>query len=156
MDQIYMDNCEDEDFKLLVKFNEKAGLFKEMVSTERLTYYDVSASTVTDIGARIELKKRDADTFTYPTLFMEDTKLNIVLDYLCYGDIPLYVNFMKDGNVVIFNLSKLSKRPEYNERRTYSKGYNSWEYQGKNELDMCDAWIYDYTGNLIRKPVKNT
>lgn len=155
MDKQLFDHYEYTDYDKLITFNEKTGLFKEIAPTERLTYYDASACTITDMGARIELKSRDASTFQYPTLFMEDTKLNIVLDYLFYGDSPLYVNFMADGNTVIFNLSKLNIRPKYEERRTYSPSYKCWEYQGKNGLYLSDAFIYDSNGNLIQKPHKS-
>ena len=131
MDKQLFERYETEDYDKLIAFNEKTGLFRQIVPTVKMEYYDASACTITDTGARIELKSRDISTFQFPTLFIEDTKLNIVLDYLCYGDAPLYVNFMADGNTVIFNLdfSKWKVRPEYKKQRTYSPSYQAYEYQ---------------------------
>ena len=78
VNQAYFDENEKTDYEKLITFNEKTGIFKYISPSERLSYYDASACTITENGARIELKSRNISTFQYDTLFIEDTKLNIV------------------------------------------------------------------------------
>lgn len=154
MDIRIFDYYENSDYNKLLDFNNKTHIFKEIVPAEYMEYYDASACTITNQGSRIELKSRKATTFQYDTLFIEDTKLNIIVDYMIYNDLPLYINFMEDGNTVIFNLnfSKWKNRPDYKKQRTYSPSYESWEYQGKNYLPISEAFIYDKEGKLLQKP----
>lgn len=154
MDRRLFDEYENNDYNKLLLFNDKTHIFKEIVQTEKLEYYDASACTISNQGARIELKSREINTFQYETLFIEDTKLNLIVDYMIFKDFPLYINFMGDGNTIVFNLNfaNWSKRPVYKKCRTYSPSYQSWEYQGKNFLPISEAYIYNKDGKLIQKP----
>ena len=58
-------------------------------------------------------------------------------------DIPLYINFLSDGTVLVWNLSKLKKQPvEKCDTRINNKGYKSLYKQYRDFLYVSDAIIY--------------
>jgi hypothetical protein len=64
---------------------------------------------------------------------------------------PLYINFLDDGTVIIFNLNKLKKRPvKSGTMNIKSKGYKKFEVAKRQFLYISDAAIYK-DGKLIKK-----
>lgn len=147
---------EDEGWDRLVALNEKTGWFKVLGRAPKLNHFDASAQT----GSRkfaIEIKTRDmtlsddggvvglsnGKPFTGRTLYIEDHKLvELLLDAVVEGWTPLYVNFLKDGHVVIFNLLSLKKKPMVTKRMgMLSNGYGAVEMSARKGLWLEDAYI---------------
>lgn len=142
MNHTYFNKNEKDDYAKLIEFNDKAKLFAELVQIKGDKHYDASGVTMDGRTCRIELKTRNFNMGDYSTLFIEDHKTaNLLFDYICLNDEPIYLNFLNDG-IAIFNLRKLVKRPVIDTRRTKSEGYGCWEYSARNALYIEDAAIY--------------
>lgn len=147
---------EDEGWEKLVSLNERMGWFKVLGRAPEKNHFDASAQT----GSRkfaIEVKTRDmtlsddggvvglsnGKPFTGRTLYIEDHKLvELFLDAVVEGWTPLYINFLKDGHVIIFNLMKLSRKPMVTKRMGMaSGGYGAIEMGSRKGLWMEDAYI---------------
>ena len=92
----------------------------------------------------------------YNTLYIDDYKAcNMLMDFVALNLIPIYVNFMADDTIIVFNLLRLHKRPKITKNRTYSKGKQAYEYSDRQELYIEDAYIYKKDKNnryrLIKK-----
>ena len=86
------------------------------------------------------------------TIMIESHKMASQLLYASfYGYTPIYVNFMLDGSVIIFNLHNLKVFPVRKDKvPTYSKGYQRKEEEMKYYLHLKDACIYK-NNKLIKK-----
>lgn len=128
--------------------------------------YDFDASGITKDGEKvsIELKRRnyhlsddlklvrDDDGNSFDGIFIESHKLlELWARYIAYGEITLYVNFLSDGKIALFNLGKITKF-EKAKKKIQSKGYEGFEISTRVILSMDDAWIYDDNCQLIHKP----
>ena len=93
----------------------------------------------------------DNRTYTADTEYIEAHKsTSMIFDYLYKHDEPLYVNFLKDGTIVLFNLTKLSDTPKKQRVKIKSKGYEREEYEYRFFLPLKDAAIYK-NGQLIKR-----
>ena len=94
--------------------------------------------------------------YTANTIYIETHKVgDLLLDYVCYKTVPLYINFLNDGFVILYNLLTLKHRPTKVAKRIYSKLYQGFELSKREELLLDDAWIYQKENNtykLIKKP----
>ena len=146
---------EETDYLLLKDFNSFLGLKSLDKCPEKHTT-DASGYTQDGKYINIELKQRDISINTYSSLYIEAHKVgDMLLDYVLENKIPLYVNFLKDGYVVVFNLSKLKHRPNKVAKRIWSELYQGFELAKREELKLEDAYIYRKENNkykLIHKP----
>lgn len=160
----YFETNEKQDFKMLLTFNNAAHIFSEVGATPQYHHCDATAQTVTKFGEvrkfNIELKRRNltlgpdgtvmGEHFTADTIFIESHKAcDLLMDNLM-GYEPLYVNFLNDGIVMIFNLNKLTKRPKKEKKIIKSKGYNTMEVAARQGLYIKDAAIYK-NNKLIKR-----
>ena len=85
------------------------------------------------------------DKFNENTLFIESHKIaDLLLDQVI-GYEGLYVNFLNNNVVVIYNVGKLSVRPKLEKKRIPSRGYQGFEMAFREGLHIKDAAIYkDY------------
>lgn len=146
----YFEEKEKEDFTELTKLNEDVFHLNNIGRTPQLHHTDASGLTKDGRVINIELKQRDFDMYTYKTLYIDDHKCcNLLMDFVVLKYIPIYINFMTDDTAIVFNLSRLRKRPKITKQRTYSKGKQAYEYNDKQELYVEDAYIYkkDNKGN---------
>lgn len=167
MDKKYFEENEEEDLKKLIDFNEKAHIFYSITPSKVKHHTDASGYTA-DRYFNIELKNRNqillsdgrisgcsqtGKEYIDETIFIEDHKLSdMLLDWLTMGLEPLYFNFLANGWVMIYNLSKLTIRPKkYLNMKINSKGYKSMEFGNRQGLYIKDAAIYDSNYNLIKK-----
>ena len=156
-------NREEEDFdvseqkcwELLQDFIEHSNFksnLKEFGRKEECNYVDATGLTTSNQVLNMELKRRNSKLGQYSTLFAEGHKLaDLYLDYFCLNKIPLYINFLEDGHVVIYNLTKLKHRHEADkERKKWSQGYKAFEMSQSQKLDVRDAHIYKRVGDKFR------
>lgn len=166
MDREYSFKIENEDYDLLQDFNKVLNLI-DLGRTPRNHYSDASGKTTDGKMMNIEIKRRNqnllpnltisGETYTASTIYIETHKAgSLYLDYTTNNLIPIYINFLNDGVVVLYNLLRLSKRPETVVKKIYSKLYQSYELSKREELLLQDAWIYKKDENneykLIYKP----
>ena len=161
MNQDYAKQKEDEGFKLLKEFNEKVLKLKDLGRTPEKHTTDASGFTSDNKYINIELKKRNmrltddfklsAETYTVDTLFIEAHKAgDLLLDYICYKHIPLYINFLDDDTVIVFNLSTLKHRPRKIAKKIESKLYEAFELGKREGLLLKDAYIYKKINNSYK------
>lgn len=169
MNRDYALETEKNDYLLLEHFNKVLKLMELGKCPEKHTT-DASGYTTDGRIANIELKSRDLHfsgmtligatsnnmPYTADTLYLEAHKAgDMLLDYVVDKKIPLYINFMKNGYVILFNLSTLKHRPKKVCKKIYSKLYQGFELAKREELQLKDAWIYQMINNeykLIHKP----
>lgn len=163
----YFSENESNDIDKLIRFNEKTHIFEHIKETEIKHYTDATGYSMDRIF-NIELKNRNQVLLTNgkisgctqngkpyidDDIFIEDHKAaDMLMDYVAYGLEPLYINFLANGWVLIFNLSKLSVRPrKHLNLKINSKGYRSMEFGNRQGLYLKDAAIYDSNYNLVKK-----
>ena len=170
MDKQFFDKNEENDFEKLLAFNEATGIFDSIGATQQKYHTDATASTTNKFGEtrywNIELKDRnlnlledgrisgatDKGTFFDTTIFIESHKVADMLFDMINGLTPLYINFLSDGHILIFNLSNLKKRPKKTGvMNIRSKGYQKFEIAKREGLYISDAAIYDKKYKLIKK-----
>ena len=152
----YFEEKEEEDYKEFTKLNEDILHLKNIGRTPQLHHTDASGLTKDGRVINIELKQRTFDMDTYETLYIDDHKCcNLLMDFVVLKFIPIYINFMTDDTAIVFNLSRLSKRPKITKQRTYSKGKQAYEFNDKQELYIEDAYIYKKDNNGKYKLIKS-
>lgn len=139
----YFETNEKNDLQLLYEFNYQTKLFQSIKPTKEKSQIDAIATK----GKRefaIELKHRYINLEKYKSIMIEDYKLaSMMLEYAINKREPLYVNFLADGTVVIFNLIKLSTMPKMRITDIKSEGYDKMQCQERRYLlDIKDAVIY--------------
>ena len=144
--ELLQDFIECSNFKIHIK---KYG------RTEECDYVDATGLTTSNQFLNMELKRRYQTLGKYDTLYAEGHKIaDLYVDYFCDNKIPLYINFLNDNYVVIFNLIKLKRRHKAVKGRNWSQGYNAFEMTQSQRLDLKDAFIYKKENNkykLIQK-----
>lgn len=159
MNKEYFDKNEENDMKLLYEFNLHTNLFSGLKQADYSHFSDATAYTVSRLGEyrkyNIEIKKRNAvllkngkisgATFVDDTIIIESHKAcDLMLDNI-NGYEPLYINFLNNNVVVIYNLNKLTVRPTSMKKFIKSKGYEGFELAFREGLHIKDAAIYkDY------------
>lgn len=155
-ENIYFEEKEEEDYKEFTKLNEDILHLKNIGRTPQLHHTDASGLTKDGRVINIELKQRTFDMGKYKTLYIDDHKCcNLLMDFVVLNLIPVYINFMTDDTAIVFNLSRLHKRPNITKQRTYSKGKQAYEYNDKQELYIEDAFIYKKDNNGRYKLIKS-
>lgn len=155
-ENIYFDKKEEEDYKEFTKLNEDIFHLNNVGRTPQFHPSDASGLTKDGRVINIELKQRYFDMDNYKTLYIDDHKCcNLLMDYVVLKFIPIYINFMTDDTAIVFNLSRLHKRPKITKQRTYSKGKQAYEFNDKQELYVEDAYIYKKDNNGKYKLIKS-
>ena len=170
MKQEFFNENEEKDFEKLKVFNQATGIFDEIGQTNHKYHTDATATTTNKLGEtrywNIELKDRnlnlmedgrisgatDKGTFYDYTILIESHKVADMLLDMINGLTPLYVNFLSDGHILIFNLANLKKRPQKTGvMNIRSKGYQKFEIAKREGLFISDAAVYDKNFKLIKK-----
>lgn len=149
----FFNEKEQENIDNLNLFNELKGFFESVTKTPEGYEWDASGITVDGRVYNAELKTRDAVltdagtvsgiNFNDSTVIIESDKAApLLFDYLINGRLPLYINFLQDGTVLVWNLSNLKTRPTHEPVIINNKGYSKM-YKGYREyLPVSDAIIY--------------
>ena len=150
----YVDTMEDMGFALLTALNAEKHWFSSLTRLGDGYYADASGITSDMRKVIIEVKTREmvmtpdgqmADandpSRTYGSVMIEGHKMtDLILDSIS-GYLPLYINFLADGSVIIFNMSNLKMRPITSKTRIYSKAAAKFDISARYLLDMSDAII---------------
>lgn len=150
----YFETNENQDFKLLLDFNEHTHIFNNLRRAKEGHHTDAIGEHTSKLGEKrtfnIELKKRFCSVHKYDDVYIEDYKLaSMLLDYQFFGVEPLYICFYDDATV-IFNLNKLKRYPKTSILNIYSEGKQVTQTQERRyRLSMDDAVIY-HNYNLIK------
>lgn len=159
MNKNYFDTNESNDMKLLYDFNLHTNIFSGLNPSEYSHFSDATAYTISRLGEErkfnIEIKKRNAvllksgkvsgATFVDDNIIIESHKACDLLFDNINGYEPLYINFLDNNVVVIYNLNKLSIRPQSMKKFIKSNGYQGFEIASRQGLNIKDAAIYkDY------------
>lgn len=173
MDRNFAYGMEDKGYAKLEHFNRHFLHLQELARMPKNTPSgDASGITTDGTEINIEIKVRNQNlldnliisgsssshTYTADTIYIEAHKAgDMYLDYMIYGKEPIYINFLNDGYVVVYNLSRLKTRPNRVQKKIWSKLYQNWENQIREELPLNEAFIYKWDGNnyiLVSKPNK--
>ena len=104
----------------------------------------------------VEGVNENGNQYTADTIYIEGHKAaDLFLDYVMLDYLPMYINFLNDDVVVVYNLLKLNKRYEKQHRRIWSELYQSFEIADRELLALEDAFIYKKENNeykLIWRP----
>lgn len=142
MNETYAINTEQHDYEKLQDFNKFLKL-KELGKRPAKDTTDASGFTADEHEVNIELKSRNININTFQTIYIESHKIaDMLLDYNIDHKIPLYINFLQDDYVVVFNLAMLKHRPEKIIKPIWSQLYQSFELGKREGLLLEDAWIY--------------
>lgn len=142
MNETYAINTEQQDYDKLQDFNKYLNL-RELGKRPDKDTTDASGYTEDGHEVNIELKSRNIGINTFKTIYIENHKVaDMLLDYTIDKKIPLYINFLNDDYVVVFNLAKLRHRPRKVNKRIWSQLYQAFEMAKREELRLEDAWIY--------------
>lgn len=168
---------EADGFEKMQTFNDSYLQLTDFGKTPEKYIYDASGTTLDGRTLAIEIKDRDlalchtTDTYfiqgTLPdgkpyydsTIMIEGHKAaSMYFDAVVNGTVPMYINFMQNGYVVVFNLQMLKHTPTFKQKKIKSIGYDKMEIGQRYFLSMKDAFIYaqtqDNTYRLIHKPDK--
>jgi hypothetical protein len=156
-----------KDWELLQLFNDKINLNK-LGQTPKKWYFDASGYTHLNQYTELELKnrngvikenyieftKKNKDTYTATTVYIEPQHYSrMVDDYRFDGVVPLYVNFLADGSIIVWNLATLKKKPEWKwVTHIWDEGKKIYKDEWRILLDINEAFIYDSKYNLVKKP----
>lgn len=170
MNQDFAIEKENEGYEKMQHFNDRVLHINEFGRCPEKYRTDASGYTASMERINIEIKDRDLNLtddmrlsggcksgiYQVDDCFIESHKAaDMLFDYLCDGIIPLYVNFTANDCVIVYNLSKLRKRPGTVVKRIYSNLYNGFELAKRQGLMLSDAWIWRRVGDnyeLISKP----
>lgn len=171
MNKEFAKENEKSDFELLTQFNDYLKLV-ELGQCPEKWHSDASGYTRDGRYINIELKQRnqvllknltisgctkEGKSYTGRTIYAEAHKCgDMLLDYCCEQKEPLYINFLLNDVVIVFNLAKLRYRPTKVSKRIYSSLYEGFELAKREELLLEDAFIYKKDENneykLIHRP----
>lgn len=171
MNEIYFENNESKGFELLQDFNQKLKIQNLEKAIKKKHQFDASGYTPSNKPVEIEIKIRDYNLEKYydkwfiskgeyktDTVMIENHKLcPLLLDWVCGKTIPLYVNFFKNGYVLLHNLSNLGSKPEEKPFKIHSDGYETTQFEWRTLLKLNCGWIYKKNGEnyeLVQKGTK--
>lgn len=142
MNSNYFKSNEDNDFEMLVKFNEETKYFDRIERCEDKNVIDAKALKG-DKQFNIELKMRYMDINKFNSIYIEPNKVaKLLLEYQINGTIPLYINFFQNQNTVaIWNLSKITSYEYEPCVKIWDEGHGKYKYEARFCLYPRDACI---------------
>lgn len=172
-DENFFTESEKKCWEKLKDFNEHVLHIQDLGTTPKKHWTDASGNTADSRYFNMELKNRNqviyvddnseyiasgttdkGNTYIADNLYIEQHKVcSMLLDWICLGYEPIYINFLENC-IVVYNLSRLKRRPIPEPKKIHSKGYGKMEIGTREGLFLTDATIYDYQYNLIKRPEK--
>ena len=141
----YFDDTEDADALRFKHLADETGWWSTITRADYADPYDFTGTAIDNRQMLMELKYRDMDADAYPDYFIEVDKLaDCYLHAAMTHSTPLYINFFKDGNVLIWNLLELKTQPIKEKIRRENKGFNTMEVSNVYKLAASDAYKYTF------------
>ena len=149
---------EQEDWLAMQSFNSLLSL-TQLGQTPVGTFYDVSGYTNDGTLVEIELKGRNIsldDLNNNPVysegIIVEAEKISDMLfDSNIEHTIPLYINFLNDNHIVVFNFKRFKKRPQRKKIRIKNQGEGVNEKVTRYYLPLEEGIIYKKEGDKYTK-----
>lgn len=163
---------EEKDYLLMREFNENVLKLRDLGKTELMHHSDATGYTTDGRFINIELKSRNVTLqpnctisgtsntskkgYTADTIFIESHKMaDLLLDYVYEKKVPLYVNFINNKTVILYNLSALKHKPKTTALKLWNELHTGFEMAKRLELPITDAYIYikeDNNWKLTHRP----
>lgn len=144
-DKKYFDRTEDEDALRMQRLADETGWWSSVTPNEYGAPIDFEGDAIDKRHTLIEVKYREMDADAYDDYIIEVDKLaDCYLHAAMTHSTPLYINFFKDGNVLIWNLLELKTRPTKEKVRRENKGFNTMEVSNVYKLAASDAYKYTF------------
>ena len=144
-DKKYFDRTEDEDALRMQRLATETGWWSTITPNEYGAPIDFEGDAIDKRHTLIEVKYRDMDADAYDDYFIEVDKLaDCYLHAAMTHPTPLYINFFKDGNVLIWNLLELKTMPIKEKIRRANKGFDTMEVSNVYKLAASDAYKYTF------------
>lgn len=144
-DKKYFDRTEDEDALRMQRLANETGWWTTVTPNEYGAPIDFEGDAIDKRHTLIEVKYRDMDADAYDDYFIEVDKLaDCYLHAALTHSTPLYINFFRDGNVLIWNLLELKTQPTKQKIRRENKGFNTMEVSNVYKLAASDAYKYTF------------
>ena len=148
MEKNYFITNEENGWSLLQKLNDKYNYFTELTHSPSASTWDVSGYTRDGRKVIIELKTRQmvllpdgqlsGQGYTCDTIFIEHNKHSFLLmEHVVDGFVPLYINFLEDGTVIIHNLLHITHFKEDVKSKITSRGYTKYGGYERNAARLC-------------------
>lgn len=154
----YVKEQEEICSNLLKQFNEQQKWFTEMKPNKENSIIDYTCIDKKGRKCHCELKQRNANINSYPTIFLDVTKMfewtKIGMSGFTSNEQRLYFNFMKDG-IIIFDLNNISSMEFYPNHRQPNYAEQKEEHRDKFGLKVDDAIVYKYNKDGTLTRVKN-
>lgn len=142
LDADYCDASERRCIEHFEKWADSHHYFSEWTACEKYCGHDVDATDVKGRKCAIELKYRALDIEEYDNYFIEADKLaDGLLASRGGACIPLYVNFFRDGNVAVWNLSDPKVVPVKDKKRRRNKGTGVMDENVVYRLPVASARV---------------
>ena len=144
-DKKYFDRTEDADAVRMQRLANETGWWSTMTPNEYGAPIDFEGDAIDQRHTLIEVKYRDMEVDRYDRYIIEVDKLaDCYLHAAMTHSTPLYINFFKDGNVLIWNLLELKTRPTKEKVRRENKGFKTMEVSNVYKLAASDAYKYTF------------
>ena len=143
----YFDDTEDADALRMQRLADETGWWSSVTPNEYGAPIDFEGYAIDKRHTLIEVKYREMDADAYDDYIIEVDKLaDCYLHAAMTHSTPLYINFFKDGNVLIWNLLELKTPPTKQKIRRENKGFNAMEVSNVYKLAASDAYKYTFKG----------
>lgn len=144
-DKKYFDRTESEDALRMMRLANETGWWKTVTQNEYGAEIDFEGDTSDNRHMLMEVKYRDMNADKYEEYFIESDKLaDCYIHATITNSTPLYINFFKDGKVLIWNLLKLKTPPIKEKIRRENKGFGTMEVNNIYKLAASDAYQYQF------------
>ena len=141
----YFDSTEDEDALRFERLAEETGWWSTISRADYADPYDFTGTAIDNRQTLMELKYRDMNADAYDDYIIEVDKLaDCYLHAAMTHSTPLYINFFKDDNVLIWNLLELKTPPVKQKIRRANIGFDTMEVSNVYKLAASDAYMYTF------------
>ena len=142
-DKKYFDTTEDDDAMRMQRLASETGWWTSVTRNEYGAPIDFEGDAIDQRHTLMEVKYRDMEVDKYDRYIIEVDKLaDSYLHAAMTHSTPLYINFFKDGNVLIWNLLELKTPPTKEKIRRENRGFNTMEVSNVYKLAASDAHMY--------------
>lgn len=130
---------------LLITFNNSQHWFDYIKPNNEKSIIDYQCVDRKGRKCHVELKQRNANIDTFPTILLDATKMyewaKLSKTGSTLNEQRLYFNFMNDG-VIIFDINNQSELMFYPNHKQWNPAEGKYEYRDKFGLPIKNAIVY--------------